>query len=124
MPATLSTRDAGFEAAFRRLLGAKRESAADVDAAVAAIIDDVATRGDAALVEYTKRFDRVALTPEQLRLSAAEIDDMAARAPADTVAALRFAAERIEAFHRRQLPEPTDHTDALGGRHGWRWRPV
>ena len=62
MPITLSTRDAGFEAGFQALLGAKRESAADVDAAVAAIIDDVAARGDAALVDYTRQFDRLELT--------------------------------------------------------------
>ena len=73
MPRTLNTRDPGFEAAFRALLAAKRESAADVDDAVAAIIDAVAARGDAALVEYTNRFDRVRLTPESLRLSPDEI---------------------------------------------------
>ena len=124
MPNVLATCDSGFETAFRRLLAAKRESAADVDAAVAAIIEDVAARGDAALIDYTQRFDRVALTPARLRLSAGEIAEMAARAPAETVAALRFAAERIEAFHRRQLPEPIDYRDALGVRLGLRWQPI
>lgn len=124
MPAILPTDDPDFEAAFRRLLTAKRESAADIDDAVAAIIDDVATHGDAALIEFTKRFDRVALTPATLRLSAAEIAEMAGRAPAETVAALRFAAERIEDFHRRQLPAAIDYTDALGVRLGMRWQPV
>ena len=57
MPVTLSTRDPGFETGFRQLLAAKRESAADVDAAVAEIIEDVAARGDAALIDYTRRFD-------------------------------------------------------------------
>src|SRR6266851_4843646 len=79
MARTLSTRDPGFEAAFRALLAAKRESAADVDDAVAAIIDAVAARGDAALVEYTTRFDRVRLPPERLRLSPDEIAAGAAR---------------------------------------------
>src|SRR6195256_806170 len=104
MPRTLSTRDPGFEAAFRALLAAKREGAADVDDAVAAIIDAVAARGDAALVEYTNRFDRVRLSPARVRLSLDEIAAGAALAPPETVAALRLAAERIESFHRKQLP--------------------
>ena len=124
MPVTLNTREPGFETGFRTLLAAKRESAADVDAAVAAIIDDVAGRGDAALIEYTKRFDRVKLSPATLRLSSDEIAAAAKSAPADTVAALRLAAERIESFHRRQLPEAVDYVDAEGVRLGLRWRPV
>ena len=85
MPVTLNTREPGFETGFRALLSAKRESAAHVDAAVAAIIDDVAGRGDAALIEYTKRFDRVELSPATLRLSSDEIAAAAKTAPADTV---------------------------------------
>ena len=124
MPVTLDTRDPGFEKAFRALLSAKRESAADVDAAVAAIIEDVAQRGDAALIEYTRRFDRVALNPKTLRVPASEIAAAASAAPADTVAALRLAAERIESFHRRQLPETIDYRDGAGVRLGMRWRPL
>ena len=124
MPRTLSTRDPGFEAAFRALLAAKRESAADVDDAVAAIIDTVAARGDAALVEYTNRFDRIRLSPDRLRLSPDEIATGAALAPPATVAALRLAAERIESFHRRQLPAGIDYVDTTGVRLGQRWRPI
>src|SRR6266567_3137079 len=109
MPRILSTRDPGFEAAFGTLLAAKRESASDVDDAVAAIIDAVAARGDAALVEYTNRFVRVRLTPERLRLSPDEIAAGAAQAPPATVAALHFAAARIESFHRKQLPADIDY---------------
>src|SRR3954447_8419737 len=111
MATTLHTRDPGFEAAFRGLLAAKRESAADVDAVVAHIIDDVAGRGDAALVEYTNRFDRVSLTAATLRLTPDEIAAGAGAALCDTVAALEVAAERIEAFHRRQLPSDIDYVD-------------
>ena len=124
MAITLSTRDPGFEAAFRRLLDAKRESAADVDAAVASIIDDVARRGDAALIDYTRRFDRLELSASGLRLTRHEIAEGAAAAPAETVAALRLAAERIESFHHRQLPAPIDYVDALGVRLASRWRPI
>ena len=98
MAITLRTSDPGFEAAFRALLAAKRESAADVDGVVARIIDDVAERGDAALVEYTNRFDRVSLTAATLRLGPDEIAAGADAAPPDTVAALRVAAERIESL--------------------------
>src|SRR5438874_5150199 len=104
MPITLSTGNPGFEAGFRALLAAKRESAADIDAAVAEIIDDVATRGDAALIDYTHRFDGMDLAAGCLRLTAREITDGAAAAPPETISALRVAAERIESFHRRQLP--------------------
>ena len=124
MALRLDTRDEGFEAAFAALLVAKRETDADVDDAVAAIIVDIRERGDAALVDYTNRFDRVALTTAELRLSPREIDDAAAKAPAETVAALEIAAERIDSFHRRQLPQSLDYTDATGIRLGMEWRPL
>ena len=124
MPLTLSTRDPGFAAAFARFVEAKRETATDVDAAVAAIVDDVARRGDEALFDYTSRFDEVDLTETGLRLSRREIAEGAAAASADTVAALRLAAERIESFHRRQLPAEIDYVDALGVRLASRWRPI
>ena len=124
MPITLSTRNQGFEAGFQRLLEAKRESAADVDAAVAAITEDVMRRGDAALIDYTRRFDGVDLTPDILRISSREITEAAAEAPAETVAALRMAAQRIESFHRRQLPAAIDYVDEAGVRLAARWRPI
>src|SRR4051794_30617471 len=92
--------------------------------AVARIIDDVARRGDAALVDYTNRFDRVSLTAAQLRLGPDEIEAGADAAPPDTVAALGVAADRIEAFHRRQLPSDIDYVDGVGVRLGQRWRPI
>src|SRR6266480_1227425 len=124
MPITLNTRDTGFETAFAALLTGKRENAADVDAAVAEIIEQVATRGDAALIEYTKRFARIPLAPATPLLPQAEIAAAADAAPAPTVAALRRAAERIESFHRHQLPAPIDYVDPAGVRLGLRWRPI
>jgi histidinol dehydrogenase len=124
MAITLSTRDADFEVAFRRLLDAKRESAADVDAAVAAIIEDVAGRGDAALIDYTRRFDGIDLARSGLRLTRREISNGAAAAALETKEALRLAAERIESFHRHQLPPTIDYFDALGVRLAARWRPI
>jgi histidinol dehydrogenase len=124
MARILSTGDPGFEAAFTRLVEANRDTPADVDAAVAAIIDDVVRRGDDALRDYTLQFDKVDLGAAGLRLSRREITEGAAAAPADTVAALRLAAERIESFHRRQLPAALDYLDPLGTRLAMRWGPI
>jgi histidinol dehydrogenase len=124
MAVMLSTGDPGFETGFRALLAAKRESAADVNAVVAAIIEDVARRGDEALVDYTRRFDGVGLTAGDLRLTKLEIAEGASAASAEAVAALRFAAERIESFHLRQMPPAIDYVDALGVRLVSRWRPI
>jgi len=124
MAVTLATRDPGFEARFRGLLEAKRESAADVDAAVAAIIEDVRRRGDAALIDYTRRFDGVDLSARGIRLTRDEIAEGAAAASAHTVDALRVAEKRIEDFHRRQLPSPIDYVDEAGVRLAARWRPI
>jgi histidinol dehydrogenase len=124
MPIVLDTRSGDFEAAFRRLVETRREEAADVDGAVAAIIAEVARRGDAALIEFTRRFDRLDLKPAELRIAPEAIAEAAAAAPRETVAALAHAAERIEAFHRRQLPQPIDYRDAEGVRLAQRWRPV
>ena len=124
MPVRLATRETGFETAFRRLLEAKRESEADVDSVVAAIVEDVARRGDAALIDYTNRFDGVDLPVSGLRVPRREIAERAAAAPPETVAALRFAAGRIESFHRLQLPPAIDYVDALGVRLANRWRPI
>ena len=124
-PLTLSTKDPGFEAAFKRLLDAKREPAADVDAAVAEIIADVARRGDDALLDYTSRFDEVDLTQDRAAaVAAGKSPRERLRRRAETVAALRLAAERIESFHRRQLPAEIDYVDELGVRLAARWRPI
>ncbi|CAA7622733.1 histidinol dehydrogenase [Magnetospirillum sp. UT-4] len=121
----LESRAPGFEAGFAALLDMKRENDVDVNAAVAAIIADVKARGDEALIEYTARFDRLpGLTPETLRIPAAEVDAAIAQVPAELIAALELAADRIGEFHRRQLPEGYAYTDAAGVRLGCRWTAV
>ncbi|MCE6960258.1 histidinol dehydrogenase [Cereibacter sphaeroides] len=124
MPQFLDTSESGFEAAFTALLGMKREDAPDVDAAVAAIIDDVRRRGDTAVIELTARFDRLELTPDRLAFSEAEIEAEIARVPADERAALELAAERIRAYHERQMPEDARWEDAAGASLGWRWGAI
>ena len=124
MPVFLNASDADFEATFAALLGAKREDSPDVDDVVAGIIADVRARGDAAVIDLTARFDRLQLTPETLRFSEAEIDAYVAQVPEAERAALELAAERIRAYHERQMPEDAYWTDESGAQLGWRWTPV
>lgn len=121
MPALLDTRKPDFEQQFRALLDAKRETEDDVNAAVAAIIADVRKRGDAALIEYTDRFDGLALTAKTLRVDADDIARAAKQVPAVERAALERAAERIRVFHARQLPKGDRFTDETGAELGYRW---
>ncbi|MCM2561494.1 histidinol dehydrogenase [Lutimaribacter sp. EGI FJ00015] len=124
MPQFLDATDPGFEAAFVALLSAKREDSVDVDDTVSAIIADVRARGDAALIELTAKFDRQELTAETLRFSEDEVEALIARVPAHERAALEQAAERIRAYHVRQMPEDQSWTDPDGATLGWRWTPV
>jgi histidinol dehydrogenase len=124
MPVFLNSADAGFEAAFRALLGQKREEAEDVDQAVATIIADVRARGDAAVIDLTARFDRLILTPESLAFTKAEIDAEIAKVGPEDHAALHLAADRIRAYHDRQKPQDESWTEQTGATLGWRWTPV
>jgi histidinol dehydrogenase len=124
MPRRLDRRDPGFDVAFARLLEEQRDSAADVDDAVKAILADVQARGDAAVVDCTRRFDRVELSPEKFRVDAAEIDEAVASCAPAALAALALAARRIEAFHRRQLPVDTSERDEHGTLLGAVWHPI
>jgi len=117
---TLNSQDAGFATTFAALL-AERDTAQDVHGPVAAIIADVQARGDAALIDYTARFDRLTLTPATLRFTAEEIQTALDAVPAELMAALDLAASRIEAFHRAQLPKDIELTDAAGLCLGMRW---
>ena len=124
MPIRLSTDDADFAARFAALLGMKREDSPDVDATVAAIIADVRARGDAAVIELTGRFDRLALTPDTLAFSRAEIEAHCAAVPPAERDALELAAARIRAYHERQVPEDARWDEPTGASLGWRWTPV
>jgi histidinol dehydrogenase len=124
MAQRLDIRDPRFEDQFAALLGAKREQAEDVDDAVREIIRTVRLEGDAALREYTVRFDQHDPGEEGLRVPAAEIEHALSGISGEQLAALNFAAERIEAHHRRQLPADDRYTDATGTELGSRWTPV
>jgi histidinol dehydrogenase len=124
MPLFLDSRAAGFDRSFTEFLGEKRESSADVDGIVADIIEDVAQRGDAAVIELTERFDKLKLTPQTMAFSQGEIDTAVKTVPKAERAALELAAERIRAYHERQLPEDARWTDESGAELGWRWSAV
>src|SRR3954463_12260629 len=104
MPIRLDSRAPDFAQRFRALLATKREAAADVETAVRAIIADVAARGDQAVLELTRKFDRVDLGQVGLKGTAAEIEQAYAASDHRALAALALARDRIEAYHRRQLP--------------------
>ncbi|MDE4302100.1 histidinol dehydrogenase [Phaeobacter gallaeciensis] len=124
MPVFLDTSDANFEASFAALLSAKREDSPDVDATVAEIIADVRSRGDAALIDLTAKFDRLELSADKLAISEAEVTAAIAGVPAAERAALELAADRIRAYHERQMPEDAQWTDPAGAILGWRWSAV
>lgn len=124
MPVFLDSRQDDFETAFQALLGAKREDSPDVDSVVAEIIADVRARGDAAVLELTAKFDRLELNAAGLRFSEAEIEADCARVPEAERQALEAAAERIRAYHVRQMPQDQSWTDPEGATLGWRWSAV
>jgi len=113
-----------FEVRFAALLGAKREASVDVNAIVEKIITDVRQRGDAAVIELTKRFDRLSLTPATLQIPQADLAAAAASCDAKTLDALKLAKQRIEAYHTRQKPENARFQDEAGVELGHRWTPI
>jgi histidinol dehydrogenase len=124
MPVRLDRSRADFAERFADFLAIKREVSADIESAVRAIVDDVAARGDAALIEATRKFDRLDLDASGLRVTPAEIEAAVNACDTETLDALKFARDRIEVFHRRQLPKDDRFTDALGVELGWRWRAI
>ncbi len=115
---------ADFGSRFEELLSMKREVSEEVDAAVRDIIADVVARGDAALIDYSRRFDRVDLAATDLRVSDAEIEAATAACEPRALEALRLAHSRIVAYHEKQKPQDNRFTDALGVELGWRWSAI
>ena len=124
MPVFLNSQSSNFEKEFKKLLSAKRENSVDVDLSVREIIDEVIERGDQALIEYTKRFDRINLTSDKLRFTQSELKEHAAKVSDKDRGALELAVARIKAYHEKQLPDNAFWTDESGVELGWRWSPV
>lgn len=124
MPIRLNSHSADFRERFDAFLDMKREASADIDAAARAIVDDVAKHGDAALIAATKKFDRLELTAGGLRIAPADVEAAVRNCDTATLDALKFARDRIEVFHKRQLPKDERFTDAVGVELGWRWSAI
>ncbi len=124
MPARLDVGTPGFDAAFDAVLAARRDAEAGVDAAVRAILDDVRTRGDRAVLDYSARFDRIALDATAMRIGEDEIAEAADACTPEALAALELAARRVAAFHDRQRPSDLRYTDDDGVSLGYRWTPI
>jgi histidinol dehydrogenase len=124
MALRLSSRDPNFDQQITKLLAAKREISEDVDQTVRAIIADVIARGDAALIDYTQRFDRMTIEANALHISEAEIDAAMKQCDQPALDALALARDRIEAYHIRQKPSDERFTDALGASLGHRWTAI
>jgi histidinol dehydrogenase len=124
MTALLSSAEPGFAQAFEMLLGSKREASVEVGSTVASIIADVRARGDAALIDLTRKFDGLELTPQTMRFSAEEIDAAYKAVSPQIRDALILAHKRITAHHEKQKPVDHVYTDEIGVTLGSRWTAV
>lgn len=124
MAVTLRQTDPDFERQFQALLSAKREDSPEVDQIVRDIIADVRKRGDAAVKELVKKFDRADLDKIGMAITGEDIEAAYAVSDPATVDALKFARDRIERHHQRQMPKDDRYTDAIGVELGSRWTPV
>jgi histidinol dehydrogenase len=124
MAIRLDIRSADFAHRFRAFLDTKRETSADVETAVRAIVDDVARRGDAAVRDYTLKFDQLDLAAAGARVRAEEIAAATKSCSRDELEALELAHGRIETYHRRQLPQDDRFVDPLGVELGARWTAI
>jgi len=124
MAQILKSSASDFEAAFKALLSAKRETTTDVRDVVTDILRDVLERGDDALYDLTTKFDRFDVREKGLAITNAEVEAACAQVDAETMAALEVAANRIRAFHEKQIPTDLDYTDDVGVRLGQTWKAV
>ncbi len=120
----LKSSQSDFESRFSALLAAKREVSEDVDTVVRSILTDVRAKGDAALFDYTNRFDRLDLTKTGLAISGEAIAGAVGSVPEETLSALKVAARRIRSHHERQMPKDDRYTDPLGVELGSRWTAI
>jgi histidinol dehydrogenase len=120
----LNCADADFEANFVPLIARAEGATSDVADAVRTIIAHVRRDGDAAVIDYTNRFDRVTIRLGNIQIKQDEIDEAAAAIPKDLADSLALAAARIEAFHRAQLPTDLHYTDEIGATLGLRWSAI
>jgi len=116
--------DADFQTAFRAFLDERRGAPADVDAAVAKVLEAVKAEGLSAVLRFSREFDGAELTEQTIRVSGDEIEAGAAQCDPKVREAIAFAAARIRAYHERQRPKDERFTDEAGVELGWRWTPL
>ncbi|CAI3957541.1 Histidinol dehydrogenase (HisD) (PDB:1K75) [Commensalibacter communis] len=120
----LFTTQSDFQTVFKRLLTARAMDTSAVKEPVTEILENIKKNGDTALCDYTKRFDRLSLTPQTLRVTDEEIEAACKQIPAELMDALDVAAKRIKAFHKKQLPSNLHYEDDSGFELGYRWLPM
>ena len=117
--------DPDFQNDIDLLVSARRQIDTDVNDRVCKILENIRSRGDEALLEYTERFDRLRLgSAANIKISKSEIISARKACSNATLEALEHAAARILSYHERQLPEDFDYIDNDGVRLGSRWTPI
>ena len=96
MAKRINTNDPGFNDVLLAILLERNRAAENVDGVVASILEEVKERGDAAVIDYTERFDGIKISQRQLQFSADEISSAYAQIDSDVISSLKFAAQRIE----------------------------
>lgn len=124
MPHWFDASSLEFTAAFTAFLSNRRQSESAIGAEVAAILRAVRERGDAAVFEYTERWDRLTLTPQTLRVHPAEREASLITIGRELRESLELAASRIRDYHQRQMPQHHRYTDDDGNMLGWQWKPL
>lgn len=124
MVQTLIQSAADFEASFVAFLAGKREVSEDVDRTVREIVQQVREHGDQALIDYSKRFDRIDLSVTGIAVTTVEVEEAVKNADQSVIDALIVARDRIESYHKRQMPKDDYYTDAIGVELGSRWTAV
>ena len=124
MAQLLRSSDPGFAGQFKALVESRRDQPLDLQDAVRAIVRAVQEKGDAALIEFTARFDRTDLGKTGLRIPPEELKRAYEGLSQELRGALALASERIEKHHRRQLPRDERYVDGIGAELGHRWTPL
>jgi histidinol dehydrogenase len=120
----LNSQDKDFPEKFKALVMARRETDDDVSDSVRAIVKDVQLRGDIAVADYTKTYDHIDITQNNIEITAKEINNAVAQCAPELITALELAAKRIRTFHELQRPDDKRMVDETGTITGYRWNVI
>ncbi len=124
MPQWFDASAKDFSEKLSAFLAKRQEAANELTPEVAEIISTVRAKGDEALFDYTRKWDRLDLTAQTIRVHSAEIAAAEVICPQEVREALAMAADRIRSYHKRQLPQDLLYEDMEGNRLGWQWKPL